>query len=131
MAYTITLLIVALISMNRGQSIWKATVRDYAALPPSQGAQYNPNANAFAPQLQQQQQQPLMAMAPPQQQVYQQPYQNGSGYNQQQPQPQPQPQGQYPPPQPAPSPGTVSQGSYGTPVQQPQQLYGQPAYPQV
>ncbi|KAM5537430.1 hypothetical protein V8D89_008949 [Ganoderma adspersum] len=131
MSYTITLLVVALICMSRGQSIWKATVRDYTALPASQGAAYNTNGNAFAPQLQQQQQlqqQPLMAMAPPQQQqIYQQPYQNGSGYNQQQPQP----QAQYPPPQPAPSPSALSQSSYGTPGQLPQQPYGQAAYPQV
>ncbi|KAI1789732.1 hypothetical protein LXA43DRAFT_974141 [Ganoderma leucocontextum] len=127
MSYTITLLVVALISASRGQPIWKATVHDYSAMPPSQTAGFNPNANAFAPQIQQQQQQPLMAMTPPQQPLYQQPYQNGSGYQQQPLQPIPQ-QAQYPPPQPVPSP--ASQGSYGGQAQQ-QQPYGQHPYPQV
>ncbi|PIL25998.1 hypothetical protein GSI_11752 [Ganoderma sinense ZZ0214-1] len=126
MSYTITLLVVSLIAQNRGQSLWKLTVRDYASLPPSQSSAFNPNPGALPPQ-QFQQQQPLMAMtpAPQQQPIYQQPYQNGSGFNQQQP------QAQYPPPQPAPSPSVISQASYGMQGQQPQQAYGQAAYPQV
>ena len=110
MAYTITLLIVALISANRGKPIWTSSVKQYA---PAAAATPQPayNPNAFAPQTQQQQ--PLMASTLPpqaQQPLYQQPYQNGSGFQQQHP------------PQPVPSPASVpSQASYPT----------QPSYPQV
>ncbi|TBU31292.1 hypothetical protein BD311DRAFT_752995 [Dichomitus squalens] len=102
MGYTVTLLVIALISARRGKPIWTSSVKQYAPAPAATAqpviSQPEYKADAFAPQTAQQQL------------LYQQPHQNGVSFQQQHP------------PQPAASPVSVpSTVSYPT----------QPSYPQV